>query len=632
MQDSLALVDFYNSTNGDNWTLTSENLWKTDKPVAQWNGVTVTGDRVTAIWLAGNHLSDTIPSSFGNLTALVSLTLLDNQITSPLPSSMVNLTSLVDLHLGANYFAGNIPSFFGNMTQLKTLNLSPGFYTGDIPSSFANLINLQSLDVSYNQITGFNPADLENLNQLSYLGLNNNHFTFKELEPLVLSLKNKGRETILYYDSQASINISRKYDSLFVSPGGSYNKDTLRWYKRDSGLILKTIDTFFVPRTPGNYYAIINNAIATELNLYSDTMNAVLAENDMIVTTNISGTDTVNINNGFFNIANLKSSGPPNGLSGNVTTSVFIDPSVSVYNNQPYVQRHFDIKPAENADKAQAVIVLFFTQQDFDNYNNYVISNNLNLPLLPSNGINNGNVRITQLHGSFTGSSTPGNYDGTAVSITPYVSWDRISEYWVVTFYVSGFSGFYLNSGNFVLPLTLMEFNGHSQGNKVTLNWITSGELNTKQFSIERNNGNGAFAEIGQVNSQSTAGNHQYNFVDANPLSGNNYYRLKMVDNDGAFTYSNIVFIKLNQTSLKLYAYPNPANDITTIIFNSTIAGNYTIELADVSGKIIKRIVGSSLVGMNKIDIDLQNCTKGIYFLTLKSNESGIQSLKIRKL
>src|SRR6476619_1194566 len=66
-QDSLALVDLYNSTNGPNWALW-EN-WLTG-PVKTWYGITVTGTRITEIYLAGNGLKGNIPASLGNLSEL----------------------------------------------------------------------------------------------------------------------------------------------------------------------------------------------------------------------------------------------------------------------------------------------------------------------------------------------------------------------------------------------------------------------------------------------------------------------------------------------------------------------------------------------------------------------------------
>src|SRR3954453_12709686 len=77
-QDSLALIDLYNSTNGSNWN--DHTNWLTKRPVKTWYGITVTGTRVTRIALYSNSLSGRIPSSLGNLVNLGVLYLNDNQL------------------------------------------------------------------------------------------------------------------------------------------------------------------------------------------------------------------------------------------------------------------------------------------------------------------------------------------------------------------------------------------------------------------------------------------------------------------------------------------------------------------------------------------------------------------------
>src|SRR4051794_10914956 len=87
-QDSLALVDLYNSTDGPNWYYHTN--WLTS-PISKWAGVTVTNTRVTEISLYGFGLNGSIPSSFGNLTNLQRLELSSNQLSGNIPSSIGNL-------------------------------------------------------------------------------------------------------------------------------------------------------------------------------------------------------------------------------------------------------------------------------------------------------------------------------------------------------------------------------------------------------------------------------------------------------------------------------------------------------------------------------------------------------------
>ena len=101
IKDSLALVDFYNACNGPNWYF---NHWFLETPVATWHGVTVTGDRVTAVEFIDNLITGPIPESFGNLTSLQSLSVRYNGIIS-LPESIGKLTNLHTLDLNDNVVA-----------------------------------------------------------------------------------------------------------------------------------------------------------------------------------------------------------------------------------------------------------------------------------------------------------------------------------------------------------------------------------------------------------------------------------------------------------------------------------------------------------------------------------------------
>src|SRR5262249_43026734 len=88
-QDSLALVDLYNSTNGPNWR--KHTNWLTEKPVKTWYGITVTGTNVTSVLFYNNNLKGNIPLSLSNLTNLTELVLTGSQLGGSIPSSLGNL-------------------------------------------------------------------------------------------------------------------------------------------------------------------------------------------------------------------------------------------------------------------------------------------------------------------------------------------------------------------------------------------------------------------------------------------------------------------------------------------------------------------------------------------------------------
>lgn len=170
-QDSLALLDFYSSTNGPAWK-TNTN-WGSG-PVTTWYGVLTTGDRVTTVVLTNNNLTGILPASLGNLTALTKLNLQYNSIASSIPFSVGNLTSLTYLNLANNILNNNIPVELGNLANLKTLLLNNNKLTGSIPPQLGNLTKLLSLDLSSNILTGGIPPELGGLLNLTSFVLSRN--------------------------------------------------------------------------------------------------------------------------------------------------------------------------------------------------------------------------------------------------------------------------------------------------------------------------------------------------------------------------------------------------------------------------------------------------------------------------
>ncbi len=342
------------------------------------------------------------------------------------------------------------------------------------------------------------------------------------------------------------------------------------------------------------------------------------------VTKNIPGDDPIEVNDANSKkLVRLTPIRGANALSGDVESIVTIDLSVHETNGQPYVQRHYDIKPLPVvvSNNAQATVTLYFTQQEFKNYNDYVVANQLSNPLLPLTPTdpNKSNVRIFQLHGDFQGSSDPGNYNGPRDIIIPNVDWDMGNNYWIVTFPVNGFSGFFLTTGDVPLPLTLVEFNGRLQQNAVKLQWLTNNEVNTKEFVIERGNQSTVFSAIGKVPAASVTGSHQYNFNDAKPLTGSSYYRLKMTGKDGNFTYSNIVPIKTKVAGFTLSAYPNPVKNILKVKVSSTGENKITLLVTDLSGKTLLNKVINIINGESDTSLNVSHLTAGTYLLKMLS-------------
>ncbi len=606
------------------------------------------------LYLWNNQLTGGIPVSLGNLTQLKYLYINNNQLSDTIPASLGNLSFLNEFYANNNQLAGSIPASLGRDLQITQLYLSNNQLTGSIPDSLGLLKKMSRFDVSNNQLTGRVPDSLGALPQLFDLELNNNHlsgtfprftanqtfggfnisnndFTFNGLETLPPVYSG----TTSIYAPQNNIPITKRENLLSVSAGGTFSNNTFRLYKDGVLSATQTGDSVFSITNTGKYSITIANSIATQLTLQSDTatVGITLADTTTIVTQSIAGTLQTDINNGIYKLVSITPSAGANPLNGNVSTIVAIDSTVETYHNQPYVQRHYDIAPAVNAATAQATVTLYFTQQDFDNFNKYVTINNTGIPLLPTGGIYNGNLRIIQLHGSFTATPDPRNYhDSTTVFISPSVSWDNTDKWWVVTFPVNGFSGFFVSTANFTLPLTLLDFKGSLKSNAVFLQWSTTNELLTKDFTIERSADGNRFEALGKVNAASLAGIQNYNFTDMSPITGNNFYRLVMTDIDGKFSSSNIILVEGNEKPNSLFAYPNPVINQSILQFSSELASEYVINITDESGKTVKAIRGSCIKGINEINIDLHNYASGIYIITLNNGIAKKQNVFLQKL
>jgi hypothetical protein len=111
------------------------------------------------------------------------------------------------------------------------------------------------------------------------------------------------------------------------------------------------------------------------------------------------------------------------------------------------------------------------------------------------------------------------------------------------------------------LPITLSYFQARSEEGGILISWKTAAELNNDHMVIEKSRDGVRFQEIGQVKGRGTATTpFTYSFVDPNPQTGPNYYRLKQVDTDGKFIYSKTIVADTNGF-IHLYAYPNPVSE-----------------------------------------------------------------------
>lgn len=166
-------------------------------------------------------------------------------------------------------------------------------------------------------------------------------------------------------------------------------------------------------------------------------------------------------------------------------------------------------------------------------------------------------------------------------------------------------------------PVTLSSFTASKGKNEVYLNWNTSSEQNTDYFDVESGDNGVTFSKIGTVGSSGNSNTERsYNFTDLRPRNGSNYYRLKMVDKDGAFSYSKVVSVQMQIGNWKLS--PNPATTIVELQGPFSRGEQALIRIVNNNGQEVYRKTAVS--ENNKVQINIQKLPAGIYHLQMNLN------------
>ena len=174
-----------------------------------------------------------------------------------------------------------------------------------------------------------------------------------------------------------------------------------------------------------------------------------------------------------------------------------------------------------------------------------------------------------------------------------------------------------------VVPVTWLYFNGKNEGTDNILNWATATEQNSNRFEIERSLTGNNFSKIGTV---AAAGNsataRSYNYTDGkiDRLNSNVfYYRLKQINNNNQFSYSNIVRLNYNKTVVeKTIVYPNPTSGQVTVSLGSDKLIGTWLSVYDEAGKLVSKI---KIKAQNQV-VDLSQFVNGIYLIKLQNKEA----------
>ncbi len=227
-------------------------------------------------------------------------------------------------------------------------------------------------------------------------------------------------------------------------------------------------------------------------------------------------------------------------------------------------------------------------------------------------------------------------YNGTGTSWTGYLT-SVVSNSGFVSNNVNSTLGIFTGTDktNNPLPVQLISFNGKVINDDAALSWITASEVNSKAFELERSMDGEQFEYVSTI---AAKGNSQvktsYTFIDKGALSLANtiYYRLKMIDVDGRFTYSTVVTLNTNDVAdNRVAVYPNPTKESLTVTMNATEIGTNTIEFIDLKGINVLTKTVQVTKGKNQFLINESNELKpGVYVVRIIS-AGAVHTVKLIK-
>lgn len=174
------------------------------------------------------------------------------------------------------------------------------------------------------------------------------------------------------------------------------------------------------------------------------------------------------------------------------------------------------------------------------------------------------------------------------------------------------------------LPVSLLSFNAKVSGDDVKLNWITASEKNNRGFELQKSTDGKLFVTIASIKGNgNTAQQSNYSYLDANAFnqSNKNYYRLKQIDFNNHFTYSNQV-VASKQTDLNLVTVnPNPFSNELNISLPTNTNEEVDINITDVLGNNVLTQKATGNNGNIRLN-NLENMPAGVYFISIRINQT----------
>ena len=165
-----------------------------------------------------------------------------------------------------------------------------------------------------------------------------------------------------------------------------------------------------------------------------------------------------------------------------------------------------------------------------------------------------------------------------------------------------------------LLPVEIVRFDVSTKEKKVYFDWSTTAEINNNYFEILRSHDGKEWEAITTINGAGTTSLPvSYQYIDRNPLEGNNYYMLSQTDFDGTTKMLGVHFVEIESDKMTFQLFPNPTSQELNIQVSETANFPLTIRVFDVTGKQVEAFIMED----SKQKIDVNSYEKGFYFLQI---------------
>jgi hypothetical protein len=225
----------------------------------------------------------------------------------------------------------------------------------------------------------------------------------------------------------------------------------------------------------------------------------------------------------------------------------------------------------------------------------------------------------------------PGSADIVATDIATDISLGAMDLRQGANAYTVQVDGIHFNnSWAAIIPVELTSFTASVSGKSINLVWTTATEINNSGFEVERKSANSDWQKMGFVNGNGTTTEKQfYTYTDRNLAEGNYSYRLKQIDFNGSFEYSNVIEVLVvtpNKFEL-VQNYPNPFNPTTSISFSLPKSANVKLAVYNLLGQEVQTLINEfKEEGTHTVTFEAKNLNSGIYLYKLEAD--GFSSVR----